>query len=328
MSRTQILVTGANGFIGKHLCQQLVSEGQDVTACIRRSALGGSSPGPCRTVVVNDLEAEQSWPQILADVDAVIHLAARVHVMHDRAADPLTDFRRVNVSGTATLARKAAEVGVRRFIYLSSIKVNGEATPDGAFQADDRPAFADPYGQSKWEAEQELQSIADQAGMEWVVVRPTLVYGPRVRGNFLTLLHCISRRLPVPVPAAPPTRSLVSVYNLAQLLTRVIRHDRAPGERFLVSDSEHISTVELACRIASALDTTPRLLRIPASLMRGLALLPRPKAVVQRLLQPLVVDTRKTEDLLGWHPPVPMDWALAQTCGWYREAFVQGKGIL
>lgn len=328
MSRHRILVTGANGFIGRHLCQQLVSECLDVTACMRRSASPPSIPAQCRTVISNDLANEQSWPQILADIDTVIHLAARVHVMHDRAADPLGEFRTVNVSGTSALARNAAAAGVRRFIYLSSIKVNGEATPGRAFQADDSPAFADPYGQSKWEAEQELQAISDKAGMEWVVVRPTLVYGPWVRGNFLTLLHCVNKGLPIPVPAAPPTRSLVSVYNLAQLLSRVIRHSRAPGQKFLIKDSEDISTGELARRIASAFNTTPRLLRLPTSLMRGLALLPRPKAIVRRLVQPLVVDTRKTEDLLDWHPSVPMDWALAQTCCWYREAFVHGKDML
>lgn len=328
MSRKQIIVTGANGFIGRHLCQQLVRDGFSVIACIRPNVSTSSVLPPCRTVIVKDLNKEESWPEILSDVDAVIHLAARVHVMHDRSADPLSDFREINVFGTATLAKQAAKAGVRRFVYLSSIKVNGETTRHAAFHADDNPAFADPYGQSKWEAEQELQSIADKAGMEWVVVRPTLVYGPGVRGNFLKLLQRINDGLPVPVPLAPPVRSLVSVYNLAHLLLRVLRHPRAPGQRFLVKDSEDISTGELVRRIALALNTEPRLLRLPASLMHGLSLLPRGKATVQRLLRPLVVDSRKTEELLDWHPSVQMDWALTQTCRWYREAFVTGKGIV
>lgn len=327
MRQQSVLVTGANGFIGRHLCRQLISDGFHVTACMRQNIPTGSMPTQCRTVVVQDINSQESLSGVLAGIDAVIHLAGRVHIMNDPAADPLSEFRQINVLGTANLAAQAARAGVRRFIYLSSIKVNGETTTHTAFRPDDPPASADPYGQSKWEAEQTLKSIAEAAGMEWVVVRPTLVYGPGVRGNFLRLLQFIGRGLPVPVPSARPVRSLVSAYNLADLLSHITTHPRAPGQVFLVKDSEDISTGELVVRIARAMETTPRILRLPDALMRRLAVLPRWKASVQRLLQPLVVDTRKTEELLDWRPSVPMHWALAETCRWYRDTLTTGRGL-
>jgi nucleoside-diphosphate-sugar epimerase len=327
MTRTKILITGANGFIGQHLCNHLTSAGREVIACIRPEAtMAAASRGAdIRVVRVPDLAESTGWLELLAEADAVIHLAARVHVMHDCAADPLAEFRKVNVVGTGALAEQAARAGVRRFLYLSSIKVNGEATPHGEFHADDQPGFLDPYGQSKWEAEQKLEEIAGRSTMEWLVVRPTLVYGPGVRGNFLSLLRLIHRGFPLPFGQVRNRRSLVSVYNLVDLLARAIDHPAAAGQRFLVKDAEDVSTGELVRRIAKALDRRPHLLPVPPSILVRSSKLLRQEKVMRRLLDSLVVNTEKTCDLLEWHAPMSLDSALAQTCCWYENVAALGR---
>lgn len=328
MSRDRVLVTGANGFVGQHLCRHLAAAGREVTACVRpKASMAWASNLPnLRTMRVDDFATDEHWADLLSDVDAVIHLAARVHVMRDQAADPLGEFRRVNVESTAALAEEAGRKGVRRFIYLSSIKVNGEMTTRAAFQADDAPGFCDPYGQSKWEAEQKLQDIAGRSGMEWVVVRPTLVYGPGVRGNFLSLLRYVDRRYPLPFGRIANRRSVVSVYNLVDLLQIVLDHPSAAGQRFLVKDPEDISTSELVQRIAKSLHKRPVLLCLPRSLVTIAAKLLGREAVVQRLFGSLTVNIDKTVNLLDWHPPISLDEALATTCCWYKNAASTRRG--
>jgi nucleoside-diphosphate-sugar epimerase len=321
MIGNRILITGANGFIGHHLCDHLASAGREVTACIRPDATMPSvTRGEnLRVVHIPDLADAARWRELLAEVDSVIHLAARVHVMQDRSADPLAEFRRVNVVGTSVLAEQAARAGIRRFLYLSSIKVNGEATPNGEFHADDQPGFLDPYGQSKWEAEQRLEEIAANSTMEWLVVRPTLVYGPGVRGNFLSLLGLIHRGFPLPLGQVKNRRSLVSVYNLVDLLAKAIDHPAAAGQRFLVKDAEDVSTGELVRRIAKALDRRPRLLSVPSSVLVRSSKLLRQEKVVRRLLDSLVVNTEKTTERLDWKAPMSLECALAKTCCWYEN---------
>jgi UDP-glucose 4-epimerase len=254
---------------------------------------------------------------------AIIHLVARVHVMHDPEPEPLKAFREINVKGTERLCRQACEMGVRRFIFVSSIKVNGEATNGHAFRADDAPNFQDPYGQSKWEAEERLKSIAEEAGMEWVVVRPPLVYGPGVRGNFLTLLSCVSRGLPLPLGGVHNQRSLVGVQNLANLLNVVIDHPAAAGKRFLVKDGEDVSTPELIRKVAMALHRTPRLIPIPESLLLTAGTLLQRRPAVERLCGSLVVDTTETNAILQWTPPHSLDSGLQSTARW----FLNGAGL-
>jgi nucleoside-diphosphate-sugar epimerase len=320
MIRNRILITGANGFVGQHLCAHLVAIGRKVTACVRPKATGLRVPGSdnLRIMVVPDITAYAYWPEQLTDVDTVIHLAARVHVMQDRSSDPLAEFRKVNVAATSALVEQAARAGVRRFIYVSSIKVNGEATSSGEFHADDLPGYRDPYGQSKWEAEQKLESLAVASHLEWVVIRPTLVFGPGVRGNFLSLMRCIRRGLPLPLGSVDNRRSLVSVYNLVDLIASAIDHPAAAGQRFLVKDPEDLSTCELVRRIAKALDCRPRLLPVRTSLLVSSARLLRKEAIVQRLIGSLVVNTEKTAELLQWRAPMSFDSALAETCAWFQ----------
>jgi UDP-glucose 4-epimerase len=262
----------------------------------------------------------------LAGADAVIHLAGRAHVMHETAADPLAEFRSVNVAGTEQVCACAANAGVRRFIYLSSIKVNGEETAGSPFQADDQPHFSDFYGQSKWEAEQRLRAIAEEAGMEWVCVRPPLVYGPGVRGNFLSLMKILSRGVPLPLRGIHNKRSLVSVYNLCDFLERVMVHPGAANQRFLVKDQEDISTVELIRYLAAVLGKEPRLLWVPAGALTLVGKLLHREDAIHRLCSSLLVSTDKAKERLGWRAPMPVMAGLKATGTWFSAT--GGNGVI
>jgi UDP-glucose 4-epimerase len=305
-----ILVTGANGFVGAAVCARLRKEAKPFRAAVRTmGALGGAN-----VVQVEGLGPTTDWTHALKDVKQVVHLAARVHVMKDTSADPLAEFRRVNVQGTAHLARQAAAAGVRRFVYVSSIKVNGEFTQPGApFKADDVPAPQDAYGVSKLEAEQVLRSIAQETGMEVVVIRPPLVYGPGVKANFAAMMRWVNRGWPLPLGAvAQNQRSLVALDNLVDLVMVCLQHPAAANQTFLVSDGEDLSTAELLQRVGKALGRPARLWTVPEQCLKwGAALINRP-GVYQRLCGSLQVDLAKTQQLLGWVPPVSVDQGLKQ----------------
>lgn len=320
MSPKNVVVTGANGFIGQHLCRKLVESGRDVTACIREranvSAFGDLS-GSMRICRIPSLGPGEKLSEILRKADAVVHLAGRAHVMHETAGNPLSEFRKVNVCFTESLASMAVQAGVKRFIYLSSIKVNGEATEGRAFFADDQPNYCDYYGQSKWEAEESLRQIGTGTEMEWVVVRPPLVYGPEVRGNFLALLKCIARGIPLPVGSLHNSRSLVSVYNLSDFLCHLLDHPGAANDCFIVSDGEDISTSDLVRHMATALHCSARIVNCPKAVLRLAGTLLRKDAAVQRLCSSLVVDREKAKKCLGWSAPKTLDWGLVRTAEWF-----------
>lgn len=320
MSLNRVVVTGANGFIGQHVCRQLLESGKEVTACVRETADASvlqRLSGPLRICRMPSLGLESDLSPILRNAEAVIHLAARVHVMRETAGDPLLEFRKVNVEGTGNLASIALRNGVRRFIYLSSVKVNGEVTDESAFFADDAPDYCDPYGQSKWEAEERLRQITTGTSMEWVIVRPPLVYGPGVRGNFLALMKGISRGIPFPLGSVNNSRTLLSVYNLSDLLCVLVDHPAAGNNRFLAGDSEEISTPDLVRRLAKALHRSARIFRCPESLLFGAAALFQRQAAMQRLCSSLVLDCGKTTQMLGWRPPVDLDTGLNRTAEWF-----------
>jgi len=317
-----VLVTGANGFIGQHLCRRLVESGKDVTACIREDSNESSLAdilGSLRICRMPSLDADTNLSAVFHQVDAVIHLAGRAHVMHDTSPDPLGEFRKVNVSGTESLASIAAQNGVKRFIYTSSIKVNGEMTNGAPFYADDPAGYRDPYGQSKWEAEERLRQIAEEGRMEWVIVRPPLVYGPEVRGNFLTLLKSVRRRIPLPVGRLHNSRSLVSTFNLSDFLSVLLDHPAAANNRFLVADQEDLSTPDLIRRIAAALHCPPRIIPCPEAFLRVAGNALGRKAAVQRLISSLVVDRQKARDIVGWSAPTTLDWGLDRTAEWFLK---------
>ena len=322
MSLKRVVVTGANGFIGQHVCRQLVESGKEVTACIREQAdasVFGNLSGSLRIYRMPSIGLGADLSQILRNADAVIHLAGRAHVMRETAEDPLSEFRKVNVGGTENLVSIAVRSGIRRFIYVSSIGVNGNATEKRPFLADDPPNWHNPYSQSKWEAEERLREIATGTTMEWVVVRPPLVYGPWAKGNFLALLKCVSYGIPLPLGSVHNSRSLVSVFNLSDLLCLLVDHPAAANNRFLVSDSEDISTPDLVRRIAAALHRSPRIVRCPEAFLLTAGTLLRRKDAVQRLCSSLVLDKRKTREILGWNPPTTFDFGLERTAEWFLE---------
>jgi len=304
-----ILVTGATGFVGRALVCRLVRDGIAVRASVRQP--DASFPADVQVVRVGDLAAGTDWREPLQGVEAVVHAAARVHVMAETASDPLAEFRRTNVDGTMALARQAAEAGVRRFVFVSSIKVNGEASPKGRpFAADDAPAPLDAYGVSKMEAEQQLTELSRQTGMEVVIVRPPLVYGPGVKANFASMLRWLQRGVPLPLGAIHNARSLVALDNLVDVLVTCLKHQAAAGQVFLVSDGEDISTTELLVRAARAMGRSAHLVPVPASWLEGAAAVLGRRHVAQRLCGSLQVDIDKTRRLLSWNPPLTLDEGL------------------
>ncbi len=312
MTAKKIFLTGANGFVGRALLQRLLDDGQAVTAAVRSA--GAVTEDRAMPFIYTALGDACDWQGGLAGCDAVVHAAARVHVMNDPEADPLAAFRSVNVDGTLALARAAVEAGVRRFVFISSIKVNGEGTSPGQpYRAEDVPAPKDPYGISKLEAEEALLALARESGLEVVIIRPVLVYGAGVKANFRAMMHWVNRGVPLPLGRLDNRRSLVALDNLVDLVSLCIAHPAASGQVFLVSDGEDLSTTALLQRMAAALGRSSRLLPVPAVALRlGARLVGRP-GIAERLCGSLQVDITKTRDLLGWTPPVSVDEALSKT---------------
>ncbi|HEY9268122.1 MAG TPA: SDR family oxidoreductase [Methylotenera sp.] len=310
---TAVLVTGANGFVGAAVLQRLaLTNGFSPRAAVRNAVHAQQ--------VSIDLAAPGNWQQALQGLQCVVHCAARVHVMNDSSSDPLTAFRKINVEGTLSLARQAAAAGVKRFIFLSSVKVNGEQTLLGQpYSADATPAPLDAYGVSKLEAEQALRGLGAETGMEMVIIRPVLVYGPGVGANFHSMMSWLAKGIPLPLGAIHNLRSLVAVDNLVDLIVTCIEHPAAANQTFLVSDDEDVSTSQLLRRLAAALGKPVRLLPLPAWLLATVATLLGKRAVAQRLCGSLQVDISKTKAVLGWAPPVTLDLALQRTATHFLE---------
>jgi nucleoside-diphosphate-sugar epimerase len=314
-----VLVTGATGFVGRSLCTRLHGLDIDVRMAVRGPESVMLAEPPTRTaMVVGDIGPKTEWMEALNGVDVVVHLAARVHVMRETTVDPLAEFRNVNVAGTERLARQAASCGVRRLVFLSSIKVNGEVTRNKPYTEDDEPHPEDAYGISKREAEQVLWRVADETGLEVVIIRPPLVYGPGVKGNFLTMLKIVRRGIPLPLGGVTNRRSLIYVENLADAIVLAATHPLAAGNTFLVSDGEDVSTSELLRSLARLLDAPSRLVAVPPSLLRLAGRLAGKSKAVERLLGSLCVDNGKIRRILGWQPPFTVAEGLAKTASWFK----------
>lgn len=313
----KVLVTGSTGFVGKRLCAVLRENGFMVREGVRGSSATSAGPD---VVVVRDIDKHTDWSQAISGIDTVIHLAGRAHVMHEQSSDPLSVYRQVNTEGTARLAMSAASAGVRRFIFVSTIKVHGESTSSKAFHENDIPNPIDPYAISKWEAEQVLWQIARQTNLEVIVIRPALVYGPGVKGNFLSLLRYVRSGLPLPLADCDNRRSFIGLTNLVDLLVRCVTHPNPGVETFLAADGEDLSTAELIRRMARALGRPARLLPIPARWLRFGARLVGRQAVYERLCGSLRVDSGKARRVLGWTPPLSVDEELANTARWFLGA--------
>lgn len=289
------LVTGASGFVGSHLMKEMARRGLPVRGVTR-----GTVPG---LVSVPSYGPEMDWNECLEDVDTVIHLAARVHVMRETASDPLTLFREANVASTINLARQAAAAGARRFVFVSSIKVNGERTEPGKpFTADDTPNPQDPYGISKAEAEAALIAVGRETGMEIVIVRPPLVYGPGVRGNFRSLMKWAASGMPSIFGAVKNKRSFVHVANFCDFLITVLNHPKAANQIFLVSDGQDLSTHELLVKLTEAAGRKPRNIPVAPGILNAIGKLTRRDAAVARLTENLQVDIEISMERLGWRP--------------------------
>lgn len=309
-----ILVTGATGFVGQALCDELARRGLDCRPVSRKPRPGFYTSGT--------MDAATDWSEALAGIDSVVHLAARVHVMNETVADPLAAFRVANVDATLNLARQAASNGVRRFIFLSSVKVNGEETPAGRpFTASDVPRPEDPYGQSKLEAERALLALASDTAMEIVIIRPPLVYGPGVKANFASLMRWTARGVPWPFGAVTNKRSFVFVGNLVDFTLLCIRHPEATGRIFLVSDGCDLSIAELLRMMSAAMGRKACLLPVPPRLLSGMATLMGRGAGARRLLGSLQVDIAETRSLTGWVPPYETTEGLRRTIA----AFMAGR---
>lgn len=305
-----VLLTGATGFVGTALIERLARMGDGkIRACTRNSK--AVFPANVQTFLIDRLSGQTDWDHAFDGIDIVVHAAARVHVMNETAADPLQEFRKVNVDATIHLGRCAAQAGVSRFVFISSIKVNGENTvPGQAFTEKDSPAPSDPYGISKLEAEQALFALSRETGMQVVVVRPPLVYGPGVGANFLSMMRWLQRGVPLPLGAVGNRRSLVALDNLADLIAVCAEHPDAAGQVLLAGDGEDLSTSELLRRMGKALGKPARLLPVPAPMLMGACTLLGQRGFAQRLCGSLQVDISKARNLLGWVPPLSVDEGL------------------
>lgn len=315
-----VLVSGANGFVGRALSAQILARNMTVHGATRLATV---LPEGVIPFVVGNINGCTLWPDALTNCSAVVHLAARVHVLAETATNPLTEFRQVNVQGTLSLAQQAASTGVRRFVYISSIGVNGAETFQQPFSFQDKVAPHSPYAVSKYEAEMGLQALASKSGMELVIIRPPLVYGPNAVGNFGLLIRWLKRGIPLPLGAIHNRRSMVALNNLVDLIVTCLTHPAAANQTFLVSDGEDLSTTQLLRRMGAALKKPARLFPLPVSALKfGAALMGKPE-LAQRLCGSLQVDILKTKELLGWRPPFSVDESLQTAAeGHLRETAV------
>lgn len=313
----KLLLTGATGFVGSALMQRIFSDNKYLLRIAARKSCV-VAPESAQIVQVSDLTNATDWTDALQGVDVVIHSAARVHVMNDLSTDPLAEFRKVNVDGTLALARQAVAAGVKRFVFVSSIKVNGEKTELGSpYFADDRPNPVDPYGVSKYEAEQALLALAQETGLEVAIVRPVLVYGPGVKANFRNMMKWVSRGVPLPLGAIHNKRSLVALDNLVDLILTCAEHPAAVNQVFLASDGNDLSTTQILQQLGVAMNKPTRLLPVPMSWLGFAFGLLGKRKFSQRLCGSLQVDITKNQQLLGWKPSVSVEDAMFKTAKAY-----------
>ena len=309
-----ILVTGANGLVGRALCPALIASGHDVIAAVRSAH---SLDPTIQFRKIANIGPETSWESALEGIDVVVHLAGRAHILQDEAANPLAVYRRINVEGSRRLVEQAIKAGIKRFVFLSSIKVNGESSRP--YREKDVPAPNDPYGISKLEAEVTLREMVSAASMELVILRPPLVYGPGVKGNFLKLLRLCELGLPLPLSGIHNQRSLIGVDNLASAICCCLTHPKAAGEIFLVSDGEDISTAELIIKISEKMGKRIYMLPVPPVLLGFVLKLFGRMDLARRILSSLTLSNTHIHDTLHWRPPNSLDAGLSKTVHWYQE---------
>ncbi len=314
----RVLVTGANGFVGSSLCQMLQQQGHQVIGTTRTAHETQKN----EYVITGELNANTNWRDVLRGVDVVVHSAARVHVLYDTVADPISEFRQINVEASANLARQAIEAGARRMIFISTIGVLGNYSLK-PFCESDAPQPSNAYAVTKWEAEQKLAEIAKTSGLELVVIRPPLVYGPRVKANFYRLMDHVAKGKPLPFGRVVNQRDFVSVKNLSHLISVCLSHPKAAGELFLAADRESVSTPQLIRKLAQHFRVYPRLIPVPEILLHWGARLLQKERFYHSVCSSLQIDTAKAWQLLDWQPMQTLDEGLSETVAWYQQ---QTKG--
>jgi nucleoside-diphosphate-sugar epimerase len=317
-----LLVTGANGFIGSGLCKKVLDMGGYVRGTVRPSPCRNILPSGVDVVPVEEIGPLTDWSNVMSGVDTVVHLAARVHVINPVAAHVSDTYRSLNVAGTERLARMAAASGIRRLIYMSTVKVNGQGK-SSPYTEKDNPKPVDPYAVSKWEAEKVLHEIAGETGLEVVVLRPPLVYGPGVKANFLELIKTVDKGIPLPLASVNNQRSFIYLENLVDAVIICIKHPKAAGQTYFVSDGENVSTPELIRRISSALARPVRLFPFPPGTLKMAGIITGKSAAMDRLLGSLTVDCSKICHELDWQAPFSMEQGLKETAKWYIKKKVK-----
>ena len=318
MTSSLVLVTGATGFIGRALLPALTAAGYGVRAAVRKHDRLYEIPPASEVSAIGEIGTDTDWDDALKEVDAVVHLAGPAHILKDNSADSSALFRRVNVTGTKRLAQMAADRGVRRFIYLSSVKANGEGASE-PYSEKDTPAPEDCYGKTKLEAEEALCKIASATGMEVVILRSPLVYGPQVRANFLRLIKLVDRGIPLPLSSIRNRRSMIYLGNLVHAVLTCINHPRAAGETFLVSDGHDLPTGDLITMLALALGKRPRIFPFPHALLRTFGKITGMDKELAKLTGSLCIDSGKIRTLLNWQPPFTVEEGIGETIRWYKE---------
>ena len=316
---SKILITGATGFIAAPLIRALREQGHILSGTTRKTGVFSGTNGiPLHQVP--EISENTDWSNIISGAEVVIHLAARVHIMKDQSRNPIEAFRCVNTLGTQALALQAANAGIKRFVFLSSAKVAGEISPLGGFKESGPISPNDPYSISKFEAEQALLKIAQRGSMEVVIIRPPLVYGPNVKGNFLSLLKLAKRNYPLPLNSINNKRSLIFVDNLTDAITKAVDHPKAANKIFFLSDEENLSTTELINKISIAFGTKARIFNIPQKYLLLLGKITGNTEIVKRLTQTLTVDSTRIKSDLNWSPPFQSDVGIKKTVNWYNRS--------
>ncbi|MFA0237736.1 UDP-glucose 4-epimerase family protein [Vibrio sp. 10N.222.55.C7] len=312
----KILVTGSTGFVGSRVVELARERDWNVTSVVRKQIEPLTN-----SLVIPSIDGSTDWSGAFEGVDCVVHCAARVHQMNESELDAQAAYREINTLGTLNLAKQAVEAGAKRFVFVSSIKVNGEFTEPGSpFQPDLSNIPQDPYGLSKYEAEVELNQLSKETGLEVVIIRPPLVYGPGVKANFLSMMRMIDKGIPLPFGAIKNQRSLVYLENLCSLILTCCQHPSAPGHTFLASDNHDVSTTQLMQTIALSMNKTPRLLPIPMSWIQLVASVLKKQHIAQRICGSLQVETRLTKEILGWVPPVTFEEGIKKTVDAYLKS--------
>jgi nucleoside-diphosphate-sugar epimerase len=316
-----ILVTGSNGFVGSAFCTEAARRGYKIRAAQR--AIPNSQNCGYERIEISHIDSDTDWSDALKGCDSVVHLASRVHVMRDHVANPLEEFRKINVAGTERLARSAAACGVKRLVFVSSIKVNGESTlADRKFLETDEPSPHDPYAISKCETESILHRVSEETGLEIVIVRPPLVYGAGVKGNLVQMLNVLAKDLPLPLASVRNLRSLVYVENLVDALILCTTHPAAAGQTYLVSDGDDVSTPDLLRHLGVPMGHPARLIPCPMFILNLAGHISGKSAQIERLVGSLQVDSTKIRRELNWTPPYNLQQGLHATAQWYRNNFL------